>query len=143
MCLVIDFILSSHLEVFNSPSAMLQSYSSKDPKLILAVPLSLSYGASRTIFSEFAAVEDNVVLLTSRGEEGTLCRAMFEMWNGQQREDDKWEKGKLGRNVMMDETKILTVSHYSSFASVYDSYKLSDEIQSATSREGARRTPGK
>ena len=102
-------LYNRHLEFFTTPGALLHTYSSKDPKLILAVPMSLSHGPSRIIFSEFACTPDNVVLLTSRGEEGALGRAQFDIWNGQQREDDKWEKGTLGRNVMLDDTQTLTV----------------------------------
>ncbi|KAF8969461.1 beta-lactamase-like protein [Flammula alnicola] len=91
-----------HLEFFPNPQALLQTYSSKDPKLILAVPASLSHGPSRNLFSDFAAVPDNVVLLTGRGPEGTLARALFDKWNNSQRAEDKWDKGKIGRNVMMD-----------------------------------------
>jgi len=94
--------VSRHLEFFPNPQALLQTYSSKDPKLILAVPASLSHGPSRHLFSDFAAVPDNVVLLTGRHEEGTLSRALFERWNDSQRPEDKWDKGKIGRNVMMD-----------------------------------------
>ncbi|KAF9569085.1 hypothetical protein CPC08DRAFT_654069 [Agrocybe pediades] len=91
-----------HLEFFPNPQALLQTYSSKDPKLILAVPASLSHGPSRHLFSDFAAVPDNVVLLTGRHEEGTLARSLFEKWNDSQRPEDRWDKGKIGRNVMMD-----------------------------------------
>ncbi|KAG9317488.1 beta-lactamase-like protein [Chiua virens] len=45
---------------------------------------------------------DNVVLLTSRGEEGTLTRILFDRWNNSQRGDDTWDKGKIGSNVMLD-----------------------------------------
>ena len=68
----------------------------------MAVPASLSHGPSRHLFSDFAAVADNVVLLTGRGAEGTLGRALFEKWNESQRPEDKWDNGKIGRNVMMD-----------------------------------------
>lgn len=91
-----------HLEFFPSPQALIQKYSSKDPKLILAVPASLSHGPSRHLFCDFAAVPDNVVLLTGRGEEGTLGHALFNKWNDSQRPDDKWDKGKIGSNIMMD-----------------------------------------
>ncbi|KAK0230997.1 beta-lactamase-like protein [Armillaria fumosa] len=91
-----------HLEFFPSPQALIQKYSSKDPKLILAVPASLSHGPSRHLFCDFAAVPDNVVLLTGRGEEGTLGHVLFNKWNGSQRPDDKWDKGKIGSNIMMD-----------------------------------------
>jgi cleavage and polyadenylation specificity factor subunit 2 len=91
-----------HLEFFPNPQALLQTYSSKDPKLIIAVPASLSHGPSRHLFSDFAAVPDNVVLLTGRCEEGTLGRDLFNKWNDSQRADDKWDKGKIGSNIMMD-----------------------------------------
>ncbi|KZT72539.1 cleavage and polyadenylation specificity factor subunit [Daedalea quercina L-15889] len=91
-----------HLEFFPTPQSLTQTYSSKDPKLILAVPASLSHGPSRAVFSEFAETPDNVVLLTGRSEEGTLGRILFDKWNDSQREDAKWDRGKIGNNVMMD-----------------------------------------
>ncbi|KAH8982822.1 beta-lactamase-like protein [Lactarius akahatsu] len=91
-----------HLEFFPNPQMLLQTYSSKDPKLILAVPASFSHGPSRLLFADFASIPDNVILLTGRGEEGTLGRRLFERWNNSQRVEDKWDKGKLGSNVMLD-----------------------------------------
>ncbi|KAL4076148.1 beta-lactamase-like protein [Scleroderma citrinum] len=90
------------LEFFLNPQSLMQTYSSKEPKIILAVPASLSHGASRALFADFAAVPDNVVLLTGRGEEGTLSRILFDRWNNSQRDTDKWDKGKIGSNIMMD-----------------------------------------
>ncbi|KAF8897717.1 beta-lactamase-like protein [Infundibulicybe gibba] len=100
-----------HLEFFPNPQTLLQIYSSKDPKLILAVPASLSHGPSRNLFSDFAAVPDNVVLLTGRSEEGTLGRVLFDEWNDRQRLDDKWDKGKIGSNIMMDGVLRLRMNH--------------------------------
>ncbi|KAG6812985.1 hypothetical protein H0H92_014916 [Tricholoma furcatifolium] len=100
-----------HLEFFPNPQALLQTYSSKDPKLILAVPASLSHGPSRNLFADFAAVPDNVVLLTGRSEEGTLGRDLFEKWNDSQRVDDKWDKGRIGSNIMMDGVLKLRMNH--------------------------------
>ncbi|CCM05574.1 uncharacterized protein FIBRA_07801 [Fibroporia radiculosa] len=91
-----------HLEFFPNPQALLHTYSSKDPKLILAVPASLSHGPSRVLFTEFAETPDNVVLLTGRGEEGTLGRILFDRWNNAQRDDVKWDRGRIGSNVMLD-----------------------------------------
>ncbi|KZT13019.1 uncharacterized protein LAESUDRAFT_719328 [Laetiporus sulphureus 93-53] len=91
-----------HLEFFPNPQALMQTYSSKDPKLILAVPASLSHGPSRALFAQFAEIPDNVVLLTGRSEEGTLGRILFDRWNNAQREDAKWDRGRIGNNVMMD-----------------------------------------
>ncbi|KAG5221800.1 beta-lactamase protein [Salix suchowensis] len=99
-----------HLEFFPNPQALLERYPSKDPKLILAVPASLSHGPSRHLFSEFAAVPDNVVLLTQRGEEHTLGRMLFDRWNNSQRGDDRWDKGRIGSNVMMDGVSKLKIN---------------------------------
>lgn len=104
------FTLGRYLEFFPNPQSLLQTYPSKEPKLILAVPASLSHGSSRLLFSDFAAVPDNVVLLTSRGEEGTLGRVLFDKWNSSQRGDDKWDNGRIGSNVMMDGTMTLKVT---------------------------------
>ncbi|KAF9268160.1 hypothetical protein L218DRAFT_918519 [Marasmius fiardii PR-910] len=93
-----------YLEFFPNPQALIQKYSSKDSKLILAVPASLSHGASRQLFCDFAAIPDNVVLLTGRSEEGTLGRVLFDMWNERQRSETKWDNGKIGSNIMMDGT---------------------------------------
>ncbi|KAF8450500.1 beta-lactamase-like protein [Boletus edulis BED1] len=91
-----------YLSFFLNPQALVQKYSSKEPKLIIAVPASLSHGPSRSLFADFAAVPDNVILLMNRGEEGTLARMLFDRWNSSQRGDDTWDKGKIGSNVMMD-----------------------------------------
>ncbi len=97
-----DKLFYRHLEFFPNPQMLLQTYSSKDPKLILAVPASFSHGPARQLFSNFAAIPDNVILLTGKGEEGTLGHKLFERWNNSQRAEDKWEKGKLGSSVMLD-----------------------------------------
>ncbi|KAJ7068461.1 beta-lactamase-like protein [Mycena amicta] len=91
-----------YLEFFPNPQSLVQRYSSTDPKLILAVPASLSHGPSRSLFTSFAAIPNNVVLLTSRSEEGTLGRLLFNKWNDRQRTEDKWDKGRIGSNIMMD-----------------------------------------
>ncbi|KAH9998248.1 beta-lactamase-like protein [Russula vinacea] len=99
-----------HLEFFPNPQVLLETYSSKDPKLILAVPASFSHGPSRLLFADFAAVPDNVILLTGRGEEGTLGRMLFDRWNKTQRAEDKWDKGKLGSSVMLDGSLSLRIN---------------------------------
>ncbi|KAH9927189.1 beta-lactamase-like protein [Epithele typhae] len=91
-----------HVEFFMTPQSLLQTYSNKDPKLILAVPATLSHGPSRSLFAEFAEIPDNVVLLTGRCEPGTLGRQLFDKWNDSQREEAKWDRGKIGSNIMMD-----------------------------------------
>lgn len=91
-----------HLEFYSNPAALLAKHSSKDAKLILAVPASLSHGPSRALFADFASIPGNVVLLTQRGPDGSLGRVLFDKWNDSQRADDKWDKGKIGSNVMLD-----------------------------------------
>ncbi|KAJ6515698.1 beta-lactamase-like protein [Mycena sanguinolenta] len=98
-----------YLEFFPNPESLVKRYASSDPKLILAVPASISHGPSRSLFVNFAAIPNNVVLLTSQGEEGTLARVLFNKWNDSQRADDKWDKGKIGRNVMLDDTLTLAM----------------------------------
>jgi cleavage and polyadenylation specificity factor subunit 2 len=83
-----------------------ETYSSKDPKLILA---SFSLGLSRSLFADFAAIRDSVILLPCRGEEGTLGRKLFILWNKSQRAEDKWDKGKLGSSLMLDHSLDLWV----------------------------------
>lgn len=70
----------------------------------------MSHGASRALFSEFSEIPGNVVLLTGRGEEGTLGRILFDRWDNYQREEYKWDRGKIGSNVMMDGSLNLNVS---------------------------------
>ncbi|KAJ7368490.1 beta-lactamase-like protein [Mycena albidolilacea] len=98
-----------YLEFFPNPDSLVKRYASSDPKLILAVPASLSHGPSRNLFVHFAAIPNNVVLLTSQGDEGTLSRLLFNKWNDSQRADDKWDKGRIGRNVMLDDTLALVM----------------------------------
>jgi len=80
-------------------------------KLILAAPASLSYGFSRRIFASFATDPGNVVLLTSRGEPGSLTRWLFERWQGSQPPQSKWgnEAGKIGGPVELGESIDLAV----------------------------------
>jgi cleavage and polyadenylation specificity factor subunit 2 len=74
------------------------------------VPASLSHGPSRNLFCDFAAIPDNVILLTGRSEEGTLGRLLFNKWDARQRPERKWDKGKIGDSFMMDENITLKVS---------------------------------
>ena len=101
-----------HLEFYSNPAALLAKHSSKDAKLILAVPASLSHGPSRTLFADFASIPGNVVLLTQRGPEGSLGRVLFDKWNDSQRPDDKWDKGRIGSNIMLDGSMTLQVGDF-------------------------------
>lgn len=121
------------LEFFLNSQSLMQTYSSKEPKIILAVPASLSHGPSRSLFTDFAAVADNVVLLTSRGEEGTLARMLFDRWNDSQRDTDKWDRGKIGSNIMMDGVLQLNVRQVTLPCGHFILRIIKDQLQSTTS----------
>ncbi len=83
------------------------------------------------MFADFAAVPDNVVLLTSREDEGTLGRLLFDRWNDRQRGDDKWDKGKIGNNIMLEGTLDMKVRK-SDFGSISKTFP--DAQQSTAAR---------
>ena len=66
------------------------------PKVILAVPPTLSHGPSRWLFTAMAGTEGDVILLTSRGEDGTLARQLYDRWESAQDESAKWGRGRVG-----------------------------------------------
>lgn len=101
--------MRSHVQFFSDPQALLNRHSSKDPKLILAVPTSMSHGPSRNVFVDFAVVPENVILLTGRSEEGTLSRVLFDRWNALQQPEDRWDMGKIGNAIHLDGTLKLQV----------------------------------
>ncbi|GJJ07412.1 hypothetical protein Clacol_001614 [Clathrus columnatus] len=99
-----------YLEFFSSPPALTAIYPSSKPKLILAVPASLSHGSSRALFADFASVPGNVVLLTSRSEEGTLSDILIKKWHEKQSEEERWEKDRLGHPIDLDEPLLMTLN---------------------------------
>ncbi|KAG8817808.1 hypothetical protein FRC19_011135 [Serendipita sp. 401] len=90
------------IEIFSTPDQLINKFSSREPKLILAVPASLSHGSSRSLFAEFAGVEGNVVVLTERTQQGTLNRYLMDRWEAAQEETEKWQDGKIGEPVSID-----------------------------------------
>ncbi|KAH9467022.1 hypothetical protein Pst134EA_000848 [Puccinia striiformis f. sp. tritici] len=54
-----------HIRFFNSIEALEAELPIRQPKVILAVPLSMEYGFSRAMFTRIAGVEGNLILLTS------------------------------------------------------------------------------
>ncbi|PVF96449.1 hypothetical protein CPB86DRAFT_736678 [Serendipita vermifera] len=90
------------IEIFATPEQMVEKFSSREPKLILAVPASMSHGPSRSLFADFAAVQGNVVIITQRAEQGTLSRFLMDRWEAAQEQSKKWQDGKLGEPVPLD-----------------------------------------
>lgn len=101
---------NSNLRIYPSLESLNADIPPSVPKLILTVPSTLSYGFSRQLFIEFAKSPNNVVILTGKSEEGTLARWLWGVWDGQQKEEEKWGKGKVGGVVQLDETKSIEVS---------------------------------
>lgn len=77
--------------------------------MILTVPSSLSHGYSRALFVDFARTPNNVVVLTSKGEAGSLARWLWGVWNEKQSEGEQWGQGKVGRVIELGQTVELEV----------------------------------
>lgn len=75
---------------------LLSKYSLNTPKLVLAVPATMSHGPSRFLFTAMANTPGNVVLLTNRGEDDTLARDLYTRWEAEQADGAKWGQGKIG-----------------------------------------------
>ncbi|MBW0487789.1 hypothetical protein O181_027504 [Austropuccinia psidii MF-1] len=56
-----------HLRFFNSSEALESDSSNAQPRVIIAIPMSMDYGFSRTLFTRMAANEGNLIVLTSPG----------------------------------------------------------------------------
>lgn len=85
-----------HVIYFNSPTELLQAFPASRPKLVLAVPPSMSFGPSRFLFTAMASQPGNVILLTNRGQDDTLTRDLFTRWEKLQADAAKWGRGQIG-----------------------------------------------
>ena len=101
---------SRHIQFFSSPTELLQRHPLMRPKVILAVPPSLSHGPSRWLFTVMAGTEGNVILLTSMGEENTLSREVYDTWAAGQDAAALWGRGRVGHLHDLSGEKQLEVS---------------------------------
>ncbi|KAK8858512.1 hypothetical protein IAR55_002739 [Kwoniella newhampshirensis] len=85
-----------HVQFFLNPMDLLHAYPLMRPKLIVAIPPTMSHGPSRFLFTALANTEGNLILLTSRGEDRTLARELYEQWEVNQSFSAKWGQGKIG-----------------------------------------------
>ena len=97
------------IEIFGNPAQLVDKFSSRDPKLILAVPASMSHGMSRSLFADFARVEGNVVVLTERTGRGTLNSFLMDRWEAAQEDSQRWQDGKLGEPIELNRPMELEV----------------------------------
>ncbi|BEJ17650.1 hypothetical protein CspHIS471_0610510 [Cutaneotrichosporon sp. HIS471] len=89
----------NHVDFFSSLDMLLLKHPVNEPKLVIAVPITMSHGPSRFLFTIMASKPGNVVLLTNRGEDNTLARELYELWESEQTEDAKWGHGKIGKVI--------------------------------------------
>ena len=97
-----DWFAFRHVHFFSSPTDLVQAFPLMRPKLVLAVPPTMSHGPSRWLFTAMANVDGNVILLTSRAEHGTLAGELYEQWERNQDETAKWGKGRIGNLAHLD-----------------------------------------
>lgn len=100
----------SHLRTFSSLADLELAIHPSSPKLVITVPTTLSHGYSRQLFVHFAQTKGNIVILTSKSEEGSLARWLWSLWNEQQVEGEKWGQGKVGKVTELNQTVDLEVS---------------------------------
>lgn len=67
-----------HVRFFASPAELLQAFPLSKPKVVLAIPPNMSHGPSRWLFTAMASAEGNVILLTGKGDDGTLTRELYD-----------------------------------------------------------------
>lgn len=96
---VLDF---RHVQFFLNTTDLLQTYPLTRPKLVLAVPPTMSHGPSRFLFTAMANTEGNVIMLTGRSEEQTLARDLYNRWERSQTTGSKWGEGKIGHLTQLE-----------------------------------------
>ncbi|CAD6912199.1 unnamed protein product [Tilletia laevis] len=96
-----------YLRVFTSIEAMDEVIPPNEPKVVLAVPPSLTHGPSRRLVQRFAEKKDDVIVLTHRGEPDSLARWLWNQWDERGEGLGKggkgeWMKGKVGSEVGLE-----------------------------------------
>jgi cleavage and polyadenylation specificity factor subunit 2 len=98
-----------HVEIFPTIEALRSRYRANVPKVVIAAPASLAYGFSRRLLADFAEAQGNLIILTSEGEEGSLARQLFDVWNDRQKGDRKYGVGTVGEAEFIDQKMDLNV----------------------------------
>ncbi|KAK0528605.1 hypothetical protein OC842_004492 [Tilletia horrida] len=96
-----------YLRVFASIEAMDEVIPANTPKVVLAVPPSLTHGPSRRLVQRFAERENDVIVLTHRGEPESLARWLWNQWEDRgeglgKAGRDGWRKGRVGAEVGLE-----------------------------------------
>lgn len=85
-------------------------------------------------------MEGNVLLLTSRGEDDSLTREIFQYWEREQAETAQWGKGRIG-NLTSSAVKLEVEVSLSHSILSFGVANISDELQGAVDGCRARRSP--
>lgn len=93
-----------HVRIYSTVEALESDIPRQVPKVVLATPLTFSYGPARALLASMAREERNVVLLPGRGEVGSVARWLWGVWNGAQAEGAKWGQGKVGQPTRLGQT---------------------------------------
>lgn len=99
-----------HVRFFPTAESLMDAFPRDAPKLVVAVPMTMSYGPSRLFFKSMAADEGNVVVLTGRSDRETLSQELFEQWNQSQVEDERYGMGKVGKSLQLKGEKELSLN---------------------------------
>ncbi len=91
-----------HLKLFGTVGEMMEAFPADRPKCVLAVPMTLSYGPSRRLFTTIAEEEGSVIVLTGRSETNTLGQTLFERWNNAQDKEERYGEGRVGSVRRLD-----------------------------------------
>ncbi|WFD27119.1 hypothetical protein MNAN1_002115 [Malassezia nana] len=89
------------LRHFSSVEALHQALAPSQVKVVLATPPALTHGLSRQLLPEFLHDPDALIVLTGRGDPGTLVRTLWERWNAAQADTDAWRTGQVGTPMVL------------------------------------------
>ncbi|CEH15349.1 mRNA cleavage and polyadenylation factor II complex, subunit CFT2 (CPSF subunit) [Ceraceosorus bombacis] len=92
-----------YLRVFSSLEAMDTAIPASVAKVILSVPLSLTHGPSRALLARFEKNVEDIVILTQRGEPGSLGRWLYDRWEWGQEEGAKWGRSAVGKEIRLQQ----------------------------------------
>ncbi|KDN51357.1 hypothetical protein K437DRAFT_254952 [Tilletiaria anomala UBC 951] len=92
-----------YLRIFSSLEAMNNAIPPGQARVVLAVPPSLTCGPARKLVATFSQNPQDVILLTQRGEPGSLTRWLWNEWHKRQQPAAKLGRGKVGQVIKTSE----------------------------------------
>ena len=80
------------------------------PTVVLAVPLSATHGPARVLLARAAKSPGDAVILTQRGDPGSLSRWLYDQWETLQEANAKFGKVSVGKDVVIGQSCDIQVS---------------------------------